>query len=89
MPGLRSVGETLPTVFEIETAIAFLYFKKVKCDLVVLEAGLGGELDATNIIRNTVCAVFASISRDHLGILGNTLEEIAENKAGIIKPAAR
>ena len=83
---LEAAGEDLPTVFEIETAIAFLYFKEMKCDLVVLEAGLGGELDATNIIRNTVCAVFASISRDHLGILGNTLTEIAENKAGIIKP---
>lgn len=83
---LEAAGEDIPTVFETETAIAFLYFKEMKCDLVVLEAGLGGELDATNIIRNTVCAVFASISRDHLGILGNTLTEIAENKAGIIKP---
>ena len=82
---LETAGEDLPTVFEIETAIAFLYFKEMKCNLVVLEAGLGGELDATNIIRNTVCAVFASISRDHLGVLGNTLAEIAENKAGIIK----
>ena len=82
---LETAGENLPTVFEIETAIAFLYFKEMKCNLVVLEAGLGGELDATNIIRNTVCAVFASISRDHLGVLGNTLAEIAENKAGIIK----
>ena len=86
---LEAAGENLPTVFEIETAIAFLYFKEMKCDLVVLEAGLGGELDATNIIRNTVCAVFVSISRDHLGILGNTLTEIAENKAGIIKPRLR
>ena len=83
---LEAAGENLPTVFEIETAIAFLYFKEMNCDLVVLEAGLGGKLDATNIIRNTVCAVFASISRDHLGILGNTITEIAENKAGIIKP---
>ena len=83
---LEAAGKEIPTVFEIETAIAFSYFKEMKCDLVVLEAGLGGELDATNIIRNTVCAAFASISMDHLGILGNTLEEIAENKAGIIKP---
>ncbi len=82
----EAAGEDLPTVFEIETAIAFLYFKEMKCDLVVLEAGLGGALDATNIIRNTVCAVFASISRDHLGILGDTIAKIAENKAGIIKP---
>ena len=82
---LEDAGEDFPTVFETETAIAFLYFREMKCDLVVLEAGLGGELDATNIIRNTVCAVFASISRDHLGVLGDTLTEIAENKAGIIK----
>lgn len=83
---LEAAGEVLPTVFEIETAIAFLYFKETDCDLVVLEAGLGGALDATNIIENTVCAVFASISRDHLGMIGDTLEEIARNKAGIIKP---
>ena len=82
---LEEAHEPLPTVFEAETAIAFLYFKEVKCDLVVLEAGLGGALDATNIIQNTVCAVFSSISRDHIGVIGNTLEEIAENKAGIIK----
>ncbi len=47
--------------------MAFLYFKKQKCDLVVLETGLGGETDATNVIKNTVCAVFATISVDHLG----------------------
>lgn len=83
---MEAAGKTLPTVFETETAIAFLYFKKMKCDLVVLETGLGGMLDATNIVENTLCAVFASISMDHIGVIGNTLEEIAENKAGIIKP---
>ncbi len=84
---MEAAGEPSPTVFEAETAIAFLYFKKKKCDLVVLESGLGGRLDATNIIRNTVCAVFATISVDHLGVIGNTLEEIAaELNAGIIKP---
>ena len=83
---LEEAGEPVPTVFEAETAIAFLYFRETQCDLVVLEAGLGGALDATNIVRNTVCAVFSSISRDHLGVIGNTIEEIAENKAGIIKP---
>ena len=83
---MEAAGEHSPTVFEAETAIAFLYFREMKCDLVVLEAGLGGELDATNIVKNTVCAVFTSISRDHLGVIGSTLEEIAENKAGIIKP---
>ena len=83
---MKAAGEESPTVFEVETAIAFLYFKKRKCDLVVLEAGLGGLLDATNIIRTPVCAVFATISVDHLGVIGNSLEEIAQNKAGIIKP---
>lgn len=79
----RGLGS--PTVFEIETAIAFLYFRKKQCDLVVLETGLGGAEDATNIVNNTVAAVFTSISRDHMGILGDTVEEIAEKKAGIIK----
>jgi folylpolyglutamate synthase/dihydrofolate synthase len=83
---MKAQGEGNPTVFEIETAIAFLYFKKSKCDLVVLETGLGGQMDATNIVKNTLIAVFTSISKDHMGILGDTLKEIAKNKAGIIKP---
>lgn len=83
---MKADGKASPTVFETETAIAFLYFRKMKCDVVVLEAGLGGRSDATNIVKNTEIAVFASISRDHMGFLGDTLEEIAENKAGIIKP---
>lgn len=83
---METAGKPTPTVFEVETAIAFLYFKEKNCDIVVLECGLGGELDATNIIKNTVCAVFASISRDHLGVIGNTLAEIAQTKSGIIKP---
>ena len=83
---MKAAGETSPTVFEAETAIAFLYFKEMHCDLVVLECGLGGRTDATNIIDNTLLAVFTSVSRDHLGVLGNTLEEIAAVKSGIIKP---
>lgn len=83
---MEAAGKPSPTVFEVETAIAFLYFREMNCDIVILECGLGGELDATNIIKNTVCTVFTSISRDHLGILGNTLEEIAQTKSGIIKP---
>ena len=79
---LEEADEPLPTVFEAETAIAFLYFKEMNCRMVVLEAGLGGALDATNIIKNTMCAVFSSISRDHIGIIGDTTEEIAQNKAG-------
>ncbi|MDE6939166.1 MAG: bifunctional folylpolyglutamate synthase/dihydrofolate synthase, partial [Lachnospiraceae bacterium] len=83
---MESAGEKSPTVFEIETAIAFLYFKEQDCDLVVLECGLGGETDATNIVENTLVAVFTPISRDHTGILGDTPGEIAAVKAGIIKP---
>ncbi len=82
---MEAAGKPSPTVFEVETAIAFLYFKETNCDIVVLECGLGGELDATNIVENTVCAVFASISRDHLGILGDTLTEIAQTKSKIMK----
>lgn len=83
---METEGKASPTVFEIETAIAFLYFRNMHCDVVVLETGFGGELDATNIIRNTAVAAFTTISMDHMGILGDTLEEIARNKAGIIKP---
>jgi dihydrofolate synthase/folylpolyglutamate synthase len=78
-------GYPHPTSFEIETAMAFLYFLEQNCDLVVLEVGLGGRLDATNIIKTTLCAVFTSISMDHMQILGDTLEKIAFEKAGIIK----
>lgn len=74
-----------PTPFEIETAAAFLFFKDEHCDLVLLEVGMGGNLDATNIIKSPLLAVLVSISMDHQGFLGNTLGEIAEKKAGIIK----
>lgn len=74
-----------PTVFELETAAAFLYFKEQKCELVLLETGMGGNLDATNIVKNTCLAVFTSISMDHQAFLGNTLQEIAEKKSGILK----
>ena len=86
---METNGKASPTVFEVETAIAFLYFQKVHCDYVVLETGLGGTLDATNIITTTEVAVFTTISRDHMGFLGDTLEEIAANKAGIIKPGCQ
>lgn len=75
-----------PTCFEVETAIAFLYFREQKCDLVVLETGMGGLTDATNVIQTTVLSILSSISMDHMEYLGNTLEEIAAVKAGIIKP---
>lgn len=72
------------TLFEIETAMALLYFVKNKCDIVVLEAGLGGLLDCTNIVA-PMLSIITSIGYDHMDILGNTLEEIAIQKAGIIK----
>ena len=75
-----------PTAFEVETTLAFLYFKEKDCDIVVLETGLGGALDATNIIKTTVMEVIAPISMDHMEFLGDTLEKIAMQKAGIIKP---
>ncbi|MBQ7596056.1 MAG: bifunctional folylpolyglutamate synthase/dihydrofolate synthase [Clostridia bacterium] len=75
----------VPTEFEILTAIAFLYYYKKKCDIVVLEVGMGGLYDATNIIENTDVCVITSISLDHTAVLGNTVAEIAFNKAGIIK----
>ena len=83
---MTAEGLAHPTPFEIETAVAFLFFSEEKCDLVVLEVGMGGNLDATNIIKNTVLAVLVPISMDHQSFLGNTLAEIAEKKAGIIKP---
>lgn len=82
---MEAEGLLHPTPFEIETAVAFLYFLDKKCDIVVLETGLGGRLDATNIIQTPICTVFASISMDHMAVLGNSLEEIALQKAGIIK----
>lgn len=72
------------TLFEIETAMSLLYFVKNKCDIVVLETGLGGLLDCTNIV-SPILSVITSIGYDHMDILGNTLEEIAIQKAGIIK----
>ena len=79
-------GLAHPTRFEVETAIAFLYFREMNCDIVVLETGLGGLTDATNVVRTTLVSVFAAISLDHMEYLGNTLEEIASVKSGIIKP---
>ncbi len=81
-------GKPHPTPFEVETAVAFLYFLDKKCDIVVLETGMGGTLDATNIIKTTLCVAITSISMDHMAMLGNSLEKIASQKAGIIKEGA-
>ena len=74
-----------PTEFEALTATAFLYFERKKCDFVVLEVGLGGRLDSTNVINAPYVSVITSISFDHTAILGDTIEEIASEKCGIIK----
>lgn len=74
-----------PTEFELVTAIAMEYFLREKTDIVVLEAGMGGELDSTNVIPAPEAAVITNIGLDHTQYLGNTLEEIAATKAGIIK----
>lgn len=81
LPPNEHIGE-----FEFVTALAFLYFVEQKCDIVVLETGLGGSYDATNIIAPPEAALITSISLDHTAILGNTLTEIAQTKAGIYKP---
>lgn len=78
-------GLSSPSAFEIETAIAFLYFKAMNVDVALIECGMGGALDATNVIDNPVASVLASISMDHMAYLGNTIEEIATNKSQIIK----
>ena len=82
---MTAEGLTHPTTFEIETAAAFVYFARGNCDIVLLEVGMGGDQDATNIIKAPVLSVLVSISMDHMGFLGNSLAEIAEKKAGILK----
>jgi len=74
-----------PTHFELITAIGMLYFAEQKCDIVVLEVGLGGTFDSTNVISAPEVAVICNIGLDHTEYLGNTVEEIAANKCGIIK----
>ncbi len=77
-----------PTEFELITALAFLYFARHKCDIVVLECGLGGRLDATNVIKTPILSVITGIALDHTAILGDTVEKIAAEKAGIIRKDA-
>jgi len=78
-------GLPQPTVFEVETALAFVYFYQEKCEYVLLEVGMGGKTDATNLITKPVCSVLTSISMDHMQFLGSSLSEIARVKAGIVK----
>ena len=78
-----------PTEFELITAAALLYFAQQRCDIVVLEVGLGGRLDSTNVISTPDVAVITRIGLDHMAFLGSTCEEIAHEKAGIIKDGGR
>lgn len=78
-----------PSQFEIITACAFLYFKKKSADIVIMEVGMGGEGDATNVCKNTKAAVITKISLDHTQYLGDTIEKIAEVKSGIIKKGCK
>lgn len=77
--------EDHPTEFELITALALLYFKRQNCDIVVLEVGLGGELDSTNVIPCPEVAVLTAMGMDHTQVLGDTMEQVARAKAGIIK----
>ena len=83
--GMLSSGHTAPTIFEMVTAVAFMYFFEKGCDIVILEVGMGGRLDATNIIKRSEVSVITRIGTDHTDFLGHTIEEIAGEKAGIIK----
>ena len=82
---LTKKGCPHPTRFEVETAAAYLWFWEEACDIAIVEVGMGGETDATNVIEKPLLSVLTSISLDHMKFLGNTLEEIASVKAGIIK----
>ncbi len=81
----NTAADDLPSEFEITTAMAFEYFHRNNCDVVVLECGLGGRLDSTNVIPKPLCSVITKISLDHTDYLGNTIAQIAKEKAGIIK----
>lgn len=80
-----AAGYEPPTGFEIETALAYLYFYREKCDIVLIETGMGGDMDATNVVNNTLLSIITPISPDHMQFLGDTIREISIHKAGIIK----
>lgn len=81
---IKKMGEEIPSQFEMLTALAFLYFRDEKVDIAVVEVGLGGRYDATNVLDSMI-SIITSISYDHIAILGDSIEEIAMEKAGIIK----
>jgi len=78
-------GISHPTAFEVKTVVAFKYFSKKNCQVIILETGLGGTEDATNFIEKNICSVITEIGMDHMDILGESIEDIAAAKAGIIK----
>lgn len=80
--------EVSPTMFDYCLTMAVLYFKEQDCDIMVMETGIGGRYDSTNALGVPEVAVITKIGFDHMGVLGNTLEEIAQEKAGIIKPGS-
>lgn len=85
---VRPIADSMtdrPTEFELITAVAFEYFKRKECEVVVLEAGMGGRLDSTNVISSPLLSVITGIALDHMAFLGDTVEKIAAEKAGIIK----
>lgn len=85
---LETDGTFFPTAFELETAMAFVYFAKMQPDVLLLETGMGGRRDATNVVHHPLACVFTKISRDHMQFLGESLSEIALEKAGIMKSGA-
>lgn len=80
--------ETPPSEFEFGTVLAFLYFQECHCDIVILETGLGGTFDSTNVISSPLLCIITALGFDHTGQLGSTMREIAQAKAGIIKKGA-
>ena len=86
LAGLVELMEVPPSEFEFGTVLAFLYFKEQKCELVILETGLGGTFDSTNVVEHPLMCIITALGLDHTAQLGNTMKEIAEAKAGIIKP---
>lgn len=85
---IAAAAEKLPPLsfFELVTALAFLYFAEQRCDIVILECGLGGRFDATNVIRTAEASVIMPVGLDHTAVLGSTLDRIAGEKAGVVKP---
>lgn len=83
---MQAAGQQTPTAFELETVLAFGWMAQQHCDIAIVECGMGGEQDATNVLTTTAVSVLTSIGMDHMKFLGNSLQAIAHAKGGIIKP---